>query len=49
MDALSSFSSMSKQALQSAKIRMELKEILLGPVGLYEALRAKGESTVAKS
>lgn len=43
MDALSSFSSMSKQALESAKIRMELKEILLGPAGLYEALRAKGK------
>jgi len=42
MDALSSFSSMSKQALASAKIRLELKEILLGPAGLYEALRAKG-------
>ncbi|MGH2388599.1 MAG: type I restriction enzyme subunit R domain-containing protein, partial [Chloroflexota bacterium] len=42
MDALSSFSSMSTQALASAKIRLELKEILLGPAGLYEALRAKG-------
>lgn len=42
MDALSAFSSMSKQALESAKIRMEMKEILLGPAGLYDALRAKG-------
>ena len=42
MDALASFTSMSRQALESSKIRMELKEILLGPVGLYEALRAKG-------
>lgn len=42
MDALSSFTSMSRQALASAKIRLELKEILLGPAGLYEALVAKG-------
>jgi type I restriction enzyme R subunit len=42
MDALSAFSSMSKQALESARIRADLKTILLGPVGLYEALRARG-------
>ncbi len=42
MDALSAFSSMSKQALESAKIRADIKAILLGPVGLYEALRGKG-------
>ncbi|MEY2342769.1 type I restriction endonuclease subunit R [Acidithiobacillus sp. IBUN Pt1247-S3] len=42
MDALSSFTAMSKQALESARIRLELKEILLGPAGLYEALKAKG-------
>ncbi|MEE3501303.1 type I restriction endonuclease [Acidiphilium acidophilum] len=42
MDALSSFSSMSKQALESAKIRLELKEILLGPAKLYEELKEKG-------
>jgi type I restriction enzyme R subunit len=40
--ALTSFSSMSTQALDSAKIRAEMKEILLGPAGLYEALRKKG-------
>ena len=44
MDALASFTSMSRQALESAKIRMELKEILLGPVGLYEALKDKGNA-----
>jgi type I restriction enzyme R subunit len=33
---------MSKQALESAKIRLELKEILLGPMGLYEELVKKG-------
>ncbi len=32
---------MSKQALESAKIRADIKAILLGPVGLYEALRGK--------
>ena len=42
MDALSAFSSMSKQALESTKIRADIKAILLGPVGLYEALRGKG-------
>ena len=42
IDALSSFTSMSKQALESAKILQELKAVLLGPAGLYEALRHKG-------
>jgi type I restriction enzyme R subunit len=45
MDALSSFSSMSKQALESAKIRLELKEILMGPAGLYEDLVKKGKAS----
>jgi type I restriction enzyme R subunit len=44
MDALAAFSSMSKQALESAKIRLELKEILMGPAGLYEALVEKSKS-----
>lgn len=44
IDALTAFSSMSKQALESAKIRMELKDILLGPAGLYEELRARASS-----
>ncbi|WP_273145102.1 hypothetical protein [Ferrovum myxofaciens] len=35
---------MSEQALNSAKIRLELKEILLGPAGLYETLKIKGKS-----
>lgn len=42
MDALSSFTDMSKQALESEKIRAEMKEILLGPAGLYEELVKKG-------
>lgn len=44
MDAMESFSSMSSQALESARIRTELKNILLGPAGLYERLReGRGE------
>ena len=39
MDAMASFTSMSTQALESARIRAELKDILLGPAGLYERLR----------
>jgi len=39
MDALSAHETMSNQALQSQKIRDGLKEILLGPGQLYEALR----------
>jgi type I restriction enzyme R subunit len=32
---------MSNQALGSERIREGLKEILLGPAGLYEALKAR--------
>lgn len=41
MDALSAHSTMSKQALESEKVRGGLKDILLGPGQLYEALREK--------
>jgi type I restriction enzyme, R subunit len=34
---------MSKQALDSEKVRQGLKDILLGPAHLYEALRSQGE------
>ncbi|WP_312261294.1 type I restriction endonuclease [Candidatus Igneacidithiobacillus taiwanensis] len=44
IEALSSFTSMSKQALENEKIRQDLKEVLLGPAGLYEALRERGEN-----
>ena len=40
-DALSAHTTMSKQALDSVKVRKGLKDILLGPVGLYEALRGR--------
>ena len=39
MDALSAHSAMSKQALDSDKVMQGLKDILLGPAQLYEALR----------
>jgi hypothetical protein len=41
MDASSALSSLSKQALESEHIRSGLKEVLLGPAQLYEALRAR--------
>jgi type I restriction enzyme R subunit len=44
MDALAAHSTMSKQALESEKVRSGLKDVLLGPAQLYEALRAKGET-----
>ncbi len=44
MDALAAHGTMSKQALGSTKVQAGLKNILLGPAQLYEALRARGES-----
>ncbi|MCB8820922.1 type I restriction endonuclease subunit R [Microvirga rosea] len=41
IDAFEAHSTMSKQALDSAKIREGLKDVLLGPGQLYEALRSK--------
>jgi type I restriction enzyme R subunit len=43
MDALTAHSTMSKQALESEKVRSGLKDVLLGPAQLYEALRTRGE------
>ena len=42
MDALAAHTTMSKQALDSEKVRVGLKDILLGPAKLYEALREQG-------
>ena len=42
MDALAAHGTMSRQALDSEKVRAGLKDILLGPAQLYEALRDKG-------
>jgi type I restriction enzyme, R subunit len=44
IDAFAAHSVMSKQALDSEKVRSGLKDVLLGPAQLYEALRAKGDS-----
>jgi type I restriction enzyme R subunit len=44
MDAFTAHSAMSKQALESEKVREGLKQVLLGPAQLYEALRARNRS-----
>ena len=41
IDALAAHSTMSKQALDSERVREGLKDVLLGPAQLYEALREK--------
>ncbi len=41
IDAFAAHTTMSKQALDSEKVRRGLKDILLGPAELYEALRDK--------
>ncbi|MBB3695828.1 type I restriction endonuclease subunit R [Sphingomonas sp. BK580] len=47
IEAFEAHSSLSKQALDSQKVRDGLKEVLLGPAQLYEALRARtGEERV---
>lgn len=43
MDAFAAHSAMSKQALDSEKVRSGLKDVLLGPAQLYEALRARAD------
>jgi len=51
MDALAAHETMSKQALGSESVREGLKDVLLGPAQLYEALRERdggvGRSTVS--
>ena len=42
MDALSAHTTMSKQALESEKVRHGLRDILIDQAGLYEALRSRG-------
>lgn len=42
MDAFAAHTSMSKQALDSERVRGGLRNILLGPARLYEALRGRG-------
>lgn len=43
IDAFTAHTAMSKQALDSEKVRQGLKDILLGPAQLYETLRSRGE------
>ena len=47
MDALNAHTAMSKQALDSERGRLGLKEILLGPGQLWETLRAHRDSSEA--
>jgi hypothetical protein len=42
MDALAAHAAMSKQALDSERVREGIKDVLLGPAQLYEALRERG-------
>ena len=42
MDALTAHNTMSKQALDSDRVRSGFKSILLRPAGMYEALRERG-------
>ncbi|NBJ12569.1 type I restriction endonuclease subunit R [Microvirga arsenatis] len=46
MDALSAHTAMSKQALDSDRVREGLKDVLLGPGQLYEALRERAAEQV---
>ena len=45
MDALTAHSAMSKQALESAQLRADMKDVLLGAGKLWEGLRAKASGT----
>lgn len=45
MDALAAHSTMSKQAIDSERVREGLKDVLLGPAQLYEALRDRAGRT----
>jgi len=47
MDALTAHTTMSKQALDSEKVRSGLKDVLLGPAKLYESLREQGSQNRA--
>ncbi|MFN3723668.1 MAG: type I restriction endonuclease subunit R [Paracoccaceae bacterium] len=49
IDAFEAHSTMSKQALDSSQVRDGLKDVLLGPGLLYEALRSKGGLTEGAS
>ena len=48
IDAFAAHQTMSKQALGSEEVRHGLKQILLGPAQLYEALRARSTTVSAR-
>lgn len=48
MDAFAAHTTMSKQALDSQKVRDGLRDILLGPAQLYEALRSRAENRLGQ-
>ena len=43
MDAFEAHTTMSTQALESKRIQEGLKDLMLGPIGIYESLRERGE------
>ena len=47
MDALAAHTTMSKQAIDSQRVREGLKDVLLGPGQLNEALRERADGTTA--
>lgn len=47
IDAFAAHSALSKRALDSASVRDGLKDILLGPAGLWESLRERGADSGA--
>jgi type I restriction enzyme R subunit len=49
ISAIEAHSSMSKQALNSERLRTGLKDILLGPAQLYESLRARTKTNHTQS
>jgi type I restriction enzyme R subunit len=44
MDALAAHKTMSEQAIASERVREGIKDVLLGPAKLYEALRMLHQS-----
>lgn len=48
MDALTAHSAMSKQALESAQLRNDMKDVLLGAGRLWEGLREKGNGSLSR-
>jgi type I restriction enzyme, R subunit len=47
MDAIAAHNTMSKQALESERVRGGLREILLGLAQIYEALRSRADAAQA--